>query len=122
KVEGTCAGAQSFGLGEVFVLELVGLMLHKTVGILGEAPGTGQKKTGMARTLGKQAFNQLEAERRGVAYQVGIVVAGIDAAAAGERVAEFVDGVSTDAARVQEQDHTHSEHGPFLHSIPPSLR
>jgi hypothetical protein len=59
---------------------------------LGESAAGGEQKSAVLRVFRQQAFHQLKAEGQGFAHQVGVVVGGESGSAAGQGIAELVDG------------------------------
>ena len=112
EIEPLGARVPGVGSGEVLLFQLVGGLVGEGVGVLREAAGKGLEQFAVLRRLDEQRLHELEAERRGGADEVGVIIRGEAAAAVGERVAELVDGepldgtagVASDEAK-QERQH-----------------
>src|SRR5204863_7295649 len=79
------------------------------VGVLREAASRCDKQATVARVLGQQALGELQAERRGCAHEVRVVVHGKGAAAGRKRVAHVFEGVLLQRATAERRDDRHGD-------------
>src|SRR6516162_8272964 len=86
------------------VFYLVGSLLDEGIGVRRKAAGGGEEQALMSWAFGQKALDELEAEREGVPYQLRVAVRGKRASAAGQGVAELVDGDPLDRAGEKEGD------------------
>ena len=65
---------EPFGFTQIPWFHLFGFLLDKRIAVLRKAAGGCQQQALMARTFGKETFDQLEAKRESAANQFRIVV------------------------------------------------
>ena len=87
-----------FALPGLYIGEFIGVLLDKGISVFGECTGGGEEQRFMARAFAQQTFHEFEAERCSGFDEVGVIVAGKGGAAAGEGIADLVDGETFEGA------------------------
>ena len=86
------------GGGEILRFHLVGLLLHKGVGILGKSAGRRSQQAQMPRVLRQQTLREFQAERRRGLDEIGIIITGISGAALGHGIGRLVQCIAMNGA------------------------